>query len=69
MILQPIASPYTDYTIPVAIYMNLMQQNYIGVSTVTKRDMKFLPSIFTREIIVLRPLGCQAIERNKRHLK
>jgi hypothetical protein len=55
MILQPIASPFTDYTSPVAFYMHLMQQNYIGVSTVKKRDRKLLPSIITREIIVLRP--------------
>jgi len=53
MILQPVTSPYTDNTIPVAIYVYLRQHNYTGVSTVKKRERKLFPSILTREIIVL----------------
>jgi hypothetical protein len=53
MIVQPVTNPYTDYAIPVAFCMHLMQPNFIGVSTVKKRERKLFPSIFTREIIVL----------------
>jgi hypothetical protein len=53
MILQPVTNPYTDNDIPVAIYVHLRQNNYTGVSTVTKRESKLFPSILTREIVVL----------------